>query len=538
MAKDFQIKATITAEDQASGVVARVERGFASLGTTLKLGLLSGVAAATAGVVGLTRLFGESLSESAKAEEGITRLGNALASLGPRAAGVRDALTAQAEALQKVTKYEDDAIIAGQAFAAGFIKSEEGLKRVTQSAVDLAAGLNIDLQTAFELLTKASQGSTAALGRYGLVLDDSLAPAEKFAALQRIIAERFGGRAAADVNTYAGAMSQLRNAFGDLLERAGDAVTKNEGVIQSLKKLTATLSDAGTIQAVADFATVLVSLSSEVFTGVVEKGREVVDVVRDIGAGFTQSLKDLGLYVPKVVEGAQAFNAITSTAGGLAAISRALTDAILKQTQAVKALTDEEIRAQRIEADSLATKDVLIDAARELGITLESETAAGIAKARIEVEALEDAWRRGVTTADGFRVSAEDVARAHAALADLIAGKATDAVRTHTDAVTDGTTEAGKYATVLRGTLGPALDDIAARADNAARGIQGLVDRSGAAITGVKAIVQGGRVAELYGGGSRLVGTGGTFGSQTRVSDATSKTYIYNPQSGRIEQLG
>lgn len=565
MAKDFKIKATITAEDQASGTVSKIERSFSSLGTTIRTGLLVSLAAVGAGFTAATGFLIKSTKASAEAEDGIKKLGNALADLGPKSGAVRDALIAQAEALQKVTKYEDDAIIAGQAFAAGFIKTEEGLKKVTQSAVDLAAGLGIELQTAFQLLTKASQGSTASLGRYGLVLDESLAPAQKFAALQTLIAEKFGGRAAADVDTYTGAIAQLGNSYDDLQEAAGRAITENEGVRKALQDLNATLRDEGTIDNVEALAKGLVSLGSGALNGTVSALSSVVDLYRGMSGDTEAVLRSLLLLNDKflVLRGTsretieqqlaliETFKRLreeqerTAAATEKAAAAQAAANAADKTYQqnlraltalygdaakATEALNRAREREKRIAEDTAAAENEIGEAAKRLGVTLETNVLNAINENNQAYERLRASGLATVQTLDALKQKNLELWAAidPQAAALLETQKALDASEA----------SAESYGNALTRTLVPALRAVTTEAEATTRTLQGVIDRSGQAISGVKSISLDGTRANLTGGGSRLVGSSGTYGSQQRNTTTGTKTYIYNPQSGRVEQYG
>lgn len=566
MAKDFKIKATITAEDQASGTVSKIERSFASLGTTIKTGLLVSLAAVGTAFTAATGFLLQSTKASAEAEDGIKKLGNALADLGPKSGAVRDALVAQAEALQKVTKYEDDAIIAGQAFAAGFIKSEEGLKRVTQAAVDLAAGLGIELQTSFELLTKASQGSTAALGRYGLVLDESLAPAQKFAALQQLIAERFGGRAVADVDTYAGAIAQLRNSYDDLQEAAGGAITENEGVRKAIQELNATLRDEGTIDNVEALSAGLVKLGSGAVSGTVSVLSTIVDLYRGMGGDTDAVLRSLLLLNDKFLlvngtsretieqqlalietfkklreEQERAAESTEKAAAAQAAANaadkvyqqnlRTLTAIYGDAAKATNALNEAREREKRIAEDAAAAENEIGEAAKRLGVVLEANVLNAINENNQAYERLRSS---GLATAQTLDVLKQKNLELWAAI-DPQAAKLLETQK----AMESGERSAQTYGDTLAKTLVPALREVTLEAGRTTQSLQAIVDRSGAAITGVKSLSLGGTRANLVGGGSRLVGsTGGTFGAQQRSTTTGTKTYIYNPQSGRVEQYG
>ncbi|MFH1605282.1 MAG: hypothetical protein ABIH03_15410 [Pseudomonadota bacterium] len=70
------------------------------------------------------------------------------------------------------------------------------------------------------LVGRAALGQTQMLTRYGIVLDESLGPQEKFNALLQIGAKSFG-LAQAETRTASGQLKQAKNALGDAAEKLG-----------------------------------------------------------------------------------------------------------------------------------------------------------------------------------------------------------------------------------------------------------------------------------------------------------------------------
>lgn len=91
-------------------------------------------------------------------------------------------------------------------------------------AADLAKGGHMDMKAAVDLVGKASVGYTGTLSRYGIIIDESIPKAEKFAEAIRQINQRFGGAAQAHMKTYAGQVELLEQTWGDLKETIGFAL--------------------------------------------------------------------------------------------------------------------------------------------------------------------------------------------------------------------------------------------------------------------------------------------------------------------------
>lgn len=109
----------------------------------------------------------------------------------------------------------------------------------------------MDLNQAFELVAKAAAGNAGALGRYGMKIDENLPKADQFAQALAKIDAAFGGAAESKVNTYAGALAQLGNAYNDVLENIGAMITSSPSLIALIKSLGEWFK--GLAERVADF---------------------------------------------------------------------------------------------------------------------------------------------------------------------------------------------------------------------------------------------------------------------------------------------
>ena len=134
------------------------------------------------------------------------------------------ALLAHASALQQVTMFGDETILEAQAMLAAFIKDEEQLKLATQATLDLAAAKGFDLVSAADLVGKSVGSSTNALTRYGIEVKGVVGSTERLEMLTTNVARLFGGQAAAQAETMAGTMTQMKNAVGDAAEAIGEAL--------------------------------------------------------------------------------------------------------------------------------------------------------------------------------------------------------------------------------------------------------------------------------------------------------------------------
>ena len=133
------------------------------------------------------------------------------------------ALLNQASALQKVTRFGDEAVIEVQALIGAFTQDEEQIKSLTKATLDLAEAKGMELTAAADLVSKTFGSTTNSLSRYGVQVKGASGSTERLTSLTENIADLFGGQAVAAADTLGGSMEQMTNAVGDASEALGKA---------------------------------------------------------------------------------------------------------------------------------------------------------------------------------------------------------------------------------------------------------------------------------------------------------------------------
>ncbi|HXG69526.1 MAG TPA: hypothetical protein VNJ04_02825 [Gemmatimonadaceae bacterium] len=198
----------------------------------------------TAAFSALTAFVGDSVASFAAAEVAQKRLTTALRTQGgdvPRLADQYGALAAQ---FQRTTTFSDDLITEMQALLVqvGNVAPSE-MQKALKAATDLSSGLGVDLRAATMLVGKAFEGETVALKRYGLVIDDAKLAAEGIQPVLDAIQAKFGGQAAAEIETYSGKVAQLANAWDDVKESVGKSIVDDALLIRAIKEITGQVND-------------------------------------------------------------------------------------------------------------------------------------------------------------------------------------------------------------------------------------------------------------------------------------------------------
>lgn len=148
-----------------------------------------------------------------------------------------------ASSLQKVTGIQDEAILAG---ASTLIQIGElsgtALNRTVVASLDLAAARGIDVASAFEMVARAAQGNVMPFAKLGVEFKNNATDAEKFAQVLGFIETKMTGAAQENLKGYSGALLELKNTWGDLVEEIGNAIINSETSTKSIQLLTESIS--------------------------------------------------------------------------------------------------------------------------------------------------------------------------------------------------------------------------------------------------------------------------------------------------------
>lgn len=151
-------------------------------------------------------------------------LTQAMVNNGVYSKALKDDYLAQASAIQKVTLFGDEQVIAAQAAIQAQIGEQKVTKELTMAIADLAQAKGMDLVSAAELVGKTVGSTNNVLARQGIEFDNNTRGAERLAAVTEALNGKFGGQATAATSGL-GALKQLANAVSDILELFGEKLT-------------------------------------------------------------------------------------------------------------------------------------------------------------------------------------------------------------------------------------------------------------------------------------------------------------------------
>lgn len=198
-----------------------------SLGRTISTGLTLPIIAFGAASV-------KAFDEQIKAE---TKLRTALGD----SAEAFDVLKKQAQDLQKITIFGDEATLEAQSFLAQLGLNADAILRLTPLIQDFATAQGIQLTDAAKLVAKSVGSSTNALSRYGLQIEGTVGEQDRLESAVNALTKAFGGQSEAIAKEGLGPLQQLKNELGDVSEKFGEIVLE---FIDPLTKGLEKISDA------------------------------------------------------------------------------------------------------------------------------------------------------------------------------------------------------------------------------------------------------------------------------------------------------
>ena len=260
--KEFEDSGKKSGKEFGDGVESGASKAFSSLKSKI---LSVGAALVTA--------FGakKSIEAAARQQDAVQRLNNSLANIGEFSQKATLDLQNFAASIEETTRFSDEAVLEQLAFAQAMGATAEQSEKVVNAATDLATALNIDLNSATRNIAKTLGGFAGELGETIPELKELTQEQLRAGEGIELLAARYSGRAAQDVATFSGALEQLKNAFGTVLENIGKIITNNPIVIKGINALTKVFVDlANTIDS---------TNIKELTLNIIEFGRSVTEFV-------------------------------------------------------------------------------------------------------------------------------------------------------------------------------------------------------------------------------------------------------------------
>jgi len=346
-------------DKSAKGPMKSFQEGW--VGITAKIAIATGV------IYGAARAISGFVDEAAEAEEIENRLRFSTETLGYSWQYAKTAVDAFANSVQESTRFSDEqarqALIDMLMYTRDFGKAQEGARL----AMDMSVRTGQDLTSASRLIGMAMSGNVEMLGRYipelrnlDNTLGSNASNAQKAEYAMRILHEKFGGTAQADIDSYAGKLAQFKNSWSDVREELGRKVLP---VLKDVLDYVTKISRELTKEAPYKETPLFKFLGIEVTRRVELKGEELEEVLRQRQriaqfqaqglAGETKPdiLPDLKKEVDIVKEVMAAYEAVIQRENELGEIAMARQELSelgwIKEKDIVSQVTEELIRLER-----------------------------------------------------------------------------------------------------------------------------------------------------------------------------------------------
>jgi phage-related protein len=215
---------------QAQQSLSKLEKSF---------DLVKAAAGAAVAAFAGAKLLGaleKGIDAAVKQQNAVAQLGQQLKLTGEFSQGAVKGFEAFADEMERTTKFGDDLILNQLAIAKSFGISNDKAKELVKAATELSAATGKDLEGSVRQLGLTFSGVTGKLDEQIPALKNlTKAQLESGAAL-KIITDRFGGSASAELQTFSGALTQTGNAFDNLLESLGALIVENPAFIMLIKE--------------------------------------------------------------------------------------------------------------------------------------------------------------------------------------------------------------------------------------------------------------------------------------------------------------
>jgi hypothetical protein len=181
-------------------------------------------------------------------ERAINKMSTAMKNQGDYSKAALSDMEDYASEIQNTTTVADDAALKMMANLKTYGMLNDEVKEAAKVAIDFASAKReegMTVEAASELIGKAYMGQTERLKRYGIVVDQTKSRAEQFNEVMKQLKDRFGGAAAAEMDTYEGKLKNVNNQFGDMKEKIGQvALAFGTAFIPAMKEAITELDKA------------------------------------------------------------------------------------------------------------------------------------------------------------------------------------------------------------------------------------------------------------------------------------------------------
>lgn len=344
------VKALTNVEAKAKTTGDKIEQSWASAfktGLAVKAVDLVSNAFSRLGTAAINA-FKDSIKAGIESENAIAKFNASLRAAGFLSTETSNRFQKMALDLQAVTKYTDEQILSFTSLSLNYARTTDEAEKLTKAAIELSAATGKDVETSIQTLGATLQGSIGKLAKMEGGFNTLTSAQLKSGAALDLVLKRLNGLAAAEVNTFSGAIAQVGKQFGEMSEAIGKAVIQSpklkafiDTILKSVTAFTASLDPKAiqefTSMAISSFINIASSLATYVFP-IIEKLinyqialRKIVFFIWEEIATFIQEKASKALaFVDPLITKAKEFLGVAATEIGTAVgslVPKAILDA-------------------------------------------------------------------------------------------------------------------------------------------------------------------------------------------------------------------
>lgn len=245
MAGDNETKIVITAKDNVSSAIKKISDalGNTGLGQSITAASTAFMALKQAGeMVGaaigvVTDQFSKAIEEASKMEDTHRKLALAYLSTGEYTKEAFEATVKWSDEIERATGMEGEAVLKLVSLAKNYGLTADKSKEAAEAAVNLAAAMGTDADTAIRQLSMTLQGNAGRLARMVPELANLTEAQLRSGAAIDIVKQKYVGFAEAASNTFSGAMTKMHTQIGNVYESFGKMIVQNPAVISAINAI-------------------------------------------------------------------------------------------------------------------------------------------------------------------------------------------------------------------------------------------------------------------------------------------------------------
>tara|TARA_B100001146_G_scaffold102210_1_gene90529 strand:+ start:8526 stop:10049 length:1524 start_codon:yes stop_codon:yes gene_type:complete len=394
----------------------------------LVAGLVGAVVATTAALVALFSSMKDGVAAFAEQEKAVRKLDAALRSSGSYTAEASRSIQTFANELQGSTTATQTQVLELVALGKSFGATNEQAQRLAATSLDFAEGAGLNATEALRRLGRAMQGSAADVANFAPEIRNLTRAQLRLGGATDAISKKFAGQAAAAADTYAGALLNLENAQGRLLEAQGALLVNDPALRESIRQQARLTDQLSEEVEKTNFNFLWLSRTWQILkTGGVNLQLQIAQLGGAFGHLVEATLRHLGIMgelQTKTALARSAFIKLVKSSETLTKNLNTLQSSGLSLTAALNLLYAAHTRNVAASNEHAASAQLLNITLDRLGLRALPEVRTALEQTTEEIERVEEGMRRGTIGTATYERAVADLRLEQEALQAVLDGTA------------------------------------------------------------------------------------------------------------------